>query len=68
MKRPSDVAIGQAFAANGHGLIWRVERHLPDGVHVVIARDDDPSRRKTISVWGLLDSDRYRPAARPPKS
>ena len=62
MKRQSDVEIGQAFAAHGHGLVWRVERHLPDGVHVVIVRDDDPSRRKTISIWGLLDGGQFRPA------
>jgi hypothetical protein len=68
MKRQSDVEIGQAFVASGQGLIWRVERHLPDGVHVVIVREDDPSRRKTISIWGLLDGDQYQPARRAPKS
>lgn len=60
--------IGQSFAANGHGLVWRVERHLADGIHVVIAREDDPSRKKTISIWGLLDTDQFAPLARPPRS
>jgi len=62
------VDIGQSFAANGHGLVWRVERHLADGIHVVIAREDDPSRKKTISIWGLLDGEQFRPIAGSPKS
>jgi len=68
MRQSSDVDIGQAFAANGLGLVWRVERHLADGLHVVIAREDDPTRRKTISIWGLLDTDQFlpiTPSARP---
>ncbi len=67
MRRSSEVDVGQAFAANGHGLVWRVERHLADGIHVVIAREDDPSRKKTISIWGLLDTDQFQPITNAPK-
>jgi hypothetical protein len=68
MGRSSGVDIGQTFAANGHGLVWRVERHLADGLHVVIAREDDPSRKKTISIWGLLDTEQYRAIVNSAKS
>jgi len=68
MRRSSDVDTGQLFAANGLGLIWRVERHLADGIHVVIVRRDDASRKKTISVSGLLDTDQFLPIAHPPTS
>ena len=68
MRRPIEVDIGQSFAANGHGLVWRVERRLADGVHVVIAREDDRSRKKTISIWGLLNNEQFRPIAGSPKS
>jgi hypothetical protein len=66
MRQSSDVNTGQLFAANGLGLVWRVERHLADGIHVVIVRHDDASRRKTISIWGLLDTDQFLPLAHPP--
>jgi hypothetical protein len=68
MRTSSDVDIGQSFAANGHGLVWRVERHLSDGIHVVIARNDDPSRKKTISISGLLDAGQFRPLAQSARS
>ncbi len=67
MRRPSNIDIGQLFAAVGHGLVWRVERRLADGIHIVIARDDDPSRRKTISLWGLLDTGQFVPVNDRPK-
>jgi hypothetical protein len=68
MRRSSDVEIGQSFSAVGLGLVWRVEKRLADGVHVVIVCEDDPSRRKTISVWGLLDTGQFQLADGRPKA
>ena len=65
MSRSSNVEIGQFFSAVGLGLVWRVDRRLMDGVHVVIVCENDPSRQKTISVWGLLDTGQFLPVARP---
>lgn len=64
MRRSASVDIGQSFSAVGLGLVWRVDRWLTDGVHVVIVCEGDPSRQKTISVWGLLDTDQFLPVAR----
>lgn len=68
MRRTSDIEIGQSFFAVGLGLLWRVEKRLADGVHVVIVCENDPSRRKTISAWGLFDTGQFLLADGPPKA
>lgn len=64
MARTPTVNIGDAFtAASGARLVWRVERRLNDGIHVVLVCDSAPSHRKTVSVWGLMDRDQFTPVA-----
>lgn len=50
------IDLGETFTATvGPQFVWRVERRLLDGVHVILLCDGEPSRRKTVSVWALVD-------------
>lgn len=61
MARSPKVEVGQLFATDGMRFVWRVVRCLPDNVHVVLVQEDEPSRRKTVSAWALLDWGQYVP-------
>lgn len=62
MARVPTINIGDTFTAtSGVRLVWRVERRLNDGVHVVLVCDSAPSQRKTVSVWGLADRAQFTP-------
>lgn len=61
MARSSEVELGQLFATAGTRLVWRVIRSLPDNVHVVLVQADEPTRKKTVSAWALLDWGQYVP-------
>ena len=65
-RAPSDVKVGQKFATGGARLVWRVGRWLPDHVHVVLKRENDPSRIKTVSAWALLNCPEYVSVSEPP--
>lgn len=67
MRKTSAVEIGQLFsAADDLRFKWRVEKALLDGVHVVLVRVDEPSRRKTVSIWALSNGRLFVPVAPPP--
>ena len=54
MAKGVPVGLGQTYRAiDDLRFIWRVDRLLIDGVHAALVRVDDPSRRKTISLWAL---------------
>lgn len=53
------IEVGGRFTEIGLRDIWQVERFLNDGVHVVMIRENEPGRRKTISVWALADRKRF---------
>ncbi len=64
-KKPPPVRIGAAYtAAHSAPTVWRAERFLADGVHVVLVSDDEPTRRKTVSAWVLPDTRYFVPAGR----
>ncbi len=58
MARPSNsIEPGALFrAAEDVKHVWRVDKFLTDDVHVALVRVDDPSRRKTLSLWALRHS------------
>lgn len=61
--KPPPALVGAAYtAARGAPTIWRVERSLADGIHVVLVSDDEPTRRKTVSGWVLADPRYFVPA------
>jgi len=67
MKKNSGIESGQLFAAaDDLRFHWRVEKMLMDGVHVVLVRADDPTRRKTVSIWALSNSRLFVPVTPPP--
>jgi len=39
---------------------------LMDGIHVVLVRADDPTRRKTVSIWALSNARLFVPVTPPP--
>ncbi len=63
--KPPPIAIGAAYTAgNGSSTVWRVERLLADGVHVVLVSDDESIRQKTVSAWVLAEPRYFTPLAR----
>ena len=55
-------AVGKTFFARSDTRsLWRVDKVLQDGLHVALVRVDEPSRRKTISVWALSDAQHFKP-------
>jgi len=60
MARLPFIDIGETFTvAVGPQFIWRVERRLNDGIHVVLVCEEERSRRKTVSVWALSDRTQF---------
>lgn len=67
MRKTATIELGQLFAAaDDLRFQWRVEKALTDGVHVVLVRVDEPSRRKTVSIWALSNGRLFVPVAPPP--
>jgi hypothetical protein len=67
MRKTSSIEIGQLFAsADDVRFQWRVDKMLMDGIHVVLVRVDEPSRRKTVSLWALSNGRLFVPVASPP--
>lgn len=63
MSRQSPIDLGSLFSqADDSRFVWRVEKFLTDDVHAVLVRVDDPSRRKTVSLWALRNSRLFRRA------
>jgi hypothetical protein len=64
MRKPPPIELGQHFASTDDKRIaWRVSKLLNDHTHVVLIGRDDPSRRKTISVWALANQRLFVPFA-----
>ncbi len=64
MARTRTINIGDTFTAtSGARLVWRVDRRLNDGIHVVLVCDGAPSQRKTVSISALNDRDQFTPVA-----
>lgn len=62
MARARTINIGDTFTAtSGARLVWRVERRLNDGIHVVLVCDNAPSQRKTVSISALNDRGQFTP-------
>jgi hypothetical protein len=59
MKRQPAIDLNMSYA--GEYAVWRIAKLLADGVHVSQVQVDDPSRRKTLSVWALADPRRFAP-------
>jgi hypothetical protein len=56
MARLPAIDIGTLFTATDDTKHrWQVKKFLTDEVHVVLARVDDASRLKTISLWALIN-------------
>jgi hypothetical protein len=67
MRKHAPIEPGQLFAAaDDLRFQWRVEKALMDGVHVVLVRVDDPTRRKTVSIWALSSGRLFVPVTPPP--
>ena len=65
MTKPPSLRIGEMYTAtSGASIVWRVERFLADGVHVVLVADDEPTRRKTVSAGVLAESRHFVRTAR----
>ena len=59
MSRQSPIEVGSLFTQSDDSrsrFVWRVDKLLTDDVHVALVRVDDPSRRKTVSLWALRNS------------
>ncbi len=66
-RRPNPIEPGALFrAAEDVKHVWRVDKFLTDAVHVALVRVDDPSRRKTLSLWALRHSRLFVPV--PPRA
>lgn len=64
MSRQLPIEVGSLFSQSDDSrFVWRVEKFLIDDVHAVLVRVDDPSRRKTVSLWALRNTRLFR---RPP--
>ncbi len=67
MRKPPVIEPGQTFtAADDLRYHWRVDKALVDGIHVVLVRVDEPSRRKTVSLWALANPRLFVPVTVPP--
>ena len=67
MRKHAPIEPGQLFAAaDDLRFQWRVDKALMDGVHVVLVRADDPTRRKTVSLWALSNGRHFVPVTPPP--
>ncbi len=67
MRKNSAIEVGQLFAAaDDLRFQWRVDKLLMDGIHVVLIRVDDPTRRKTVSIWALSNGRLFVPMAPAP--
>lgn len=63
MTKKPQVELGRTYIAKSDPRsVWRVDKILSDGIHVALVRVDEPSRRKTISVWALSDHQHFVPA------
>lgn len=57
MSRQSPIELGTLFSqADDSRFVWRVDKFLTDDVHVALVRVDDPTRRKTVSLWALRNA------------
>ena len=57
MARQSPIELGTLFSQSDNArFVWRVDRFLTDDIHVALVRVDDPTRRKTVSLWALRNS------------
>jgi hypothetical protein len=47
--------LGQTYTAtdDSRRFIWKSDKLLPDGMHVVLVGAAEPKRRKTVSLWAL---------------
>jgi hypothetical protein len=67
MRKNSAIEPGQLFAAaDDLRFHWRVDKMLMDGIHVVLVRVDDATRRKTVSLWALSNGRLFVPVSPPP--
>jgi len=67
MRKSSAIELGQLFAAaDDLRFQWRVDKMLMDGIHVVLVRVDDATRRKTVSIWALSNGRLFVPVTPPP--
>ena len=63
-RQPSRIEHGALFrASDDFRHVWRVDKFLTDEVHVALVRVDDPSRRKTLSLWALKHSRLFVPVS-----
>jgi hypothetical protein len=54
------INVGDSYVAIGaRQAVWRVASLLLDGMHVVLVRENEPSLRKTMSTWALLDATHF---------
>jgi hypothetical protein len=60
VRRPS-VQIGARYLIRGVGTVWRVDKILRDGIHVVLVNVEDRTTQKTISSVALVKSDDFLP-------
>lgn len=64
MRTKTSIERGQIFTeADAPREAWRVEKQLIDGAHVVLVKVDQPSRRKTFSIWALKNPRLFTPRA-----
>jgi hypothetical protein len=67
-RRTPRIEQGALFrAAEDLRHVWRVEKFLTDDIHVALVRVDEPSRRKTLSLWALTHSRLFVPVAGRPQ-
>ena len=64
MSTRTSIERGQIFTeTDAPREAWRVEKQLVDGAHVVLVKVDQPSRRKTFSIWALKNPRLFTPRA-----
>jgi hypothetical protein len=51
----NSMKLGQTYISTDdrRGFIWKSDKFLTDGMHVVLVGVDEPKRRKTVSLWAL---------------
>lgn len=62
MLKAPRIQVGETYMSSGTSTVWRVDRLLADGVHVVLVSEDEPTRRKTVAASVLAERHFFMPA------
>jgi hypothetical protein len=62
--------LGQTYTAtdDSRRFIWKSDKLLTDGMHVVLVGAAEPNRRKTVSLWALENRRLFTPIEPEPQA